>query len=86
MDKQAEARRLRDEGYLFYQIASKLNISKTSARNYVLGLTSANRRQQQRERRCNRRRPDTEDVCERGIGHLGVHLANDKNGNLVFWE
>jgi len=84
MDKQTEAKRLRKEGLLFHQIAEKLNISKTTARNYALGLTSGNKRQQQRERRCNRRW--SEYVCERGAGHLGIHMANDKKNRLVWWE
>jgi transposase len=80
MNKREQAKELRAQGLLYREIAEKLEVSKTTARCYVIDHPMAEGGE------CKRARSGYAEKCERLPGHSGIHLANDENAKLIWWE
>ena len=83
-DRIRRAKELREIGFLYREIAVELGVSVTMARYYALGLTSQKRSSTPPP--CAKVRPDHTLKCERRRDHPGIHLANDKENRLIYWE
>jgi predicted transcriptional regulator len=79
MDKKLEAQRLRQRGYTYVQIGKELNVSHTTAHNYINGY-----KKKAAFNTCGFKRPGHTEVCTRWCKHRGVHLSSE-NGVLVYW-
>jgi hypothetical protein len=89
MKRQERAIELRAQGMLYKDIGAKLGVSATMARKYVCGDRYTRPTAESRENApytCNKPRPGYQERCKRQAGHRGIHLVNDENGKLVYWE
>ncbi len=83
-DRIRRAKELRKIGFLYREIAAELGVSITMARYYALGLTFQKRSSTLPS--CGKVQPDKTLKCERLRDHPGIHLANDKENRLIYWE
>ncbi len=77
-----EARALRQHGLFFREIAGKMGVSTSTARNYVTGVVSRAIRKN-KVLDCRMRRNGLK--CQRDNGHRGIHLSNNEDGKLMYW-
>ena len=83
-DRIRRAKELRKIGFLYREIAAELGVSITMARYYALGLTFQKRSSTPPS--CRKVQPNHALKCERRGDHPGIHLANDKENRLIYWE
>jgi hypothetical protein len=82
--RRERAKVLRSRGMLYKDIGKELGVSDTMARHYVNGRASGNTRILLNSP-CLRSGPH-QTSCKRLAGHDGIHLANDKDDRLIYWE